>query len=515
MGIFDLKDNALFLKNWREQTRPAILIPSVSILILLVVMLFLFVKSTVSRVEDIYSGTAAAIFIMQGIIMLFIGMAAASKSTNQERIYGTIDFHRISPSSRLSQTIGLVLGTTVSVWILMLMTFPVGLYFAIAAGISLGTISLFYASMFMCAILYHSVGVLTGLSYDIKASNRAPSLFIIFMLPIFLLIPLLDEGMISSTLYYLSWIPGYDILFRAIDNNASVHCAACSAGEYGYVHLPLHTFYGYTLHPLIYQALVQVPMIALVFAGIRRKINRPEGSMFTKAHTLFFVLFSLILISGSLISSRLKSKECDYTVFLGVAYFICVLGAISATPDRLSFARGWRRARKTGQPRMGLNDDHNSNSASVFLFLLAMLAPYILITSYFPQSGKYNILYIITLACSFIAFAGFLEAFMLSRLNKRRNIFWSAIFALWCLFPFLGMIISGLLTKGSGIPYLFFSFSPFSIITVFHNLISGRTGTWVDDISLFLLVGINIVLAAVAMMFARVARAEVKKEIME
>ncbi|MFA5164924.1 MAG: hypothetical protein WC481_05110 [Candidatus Omnitrophota bacterium] len=513
MGIFNLKDNAFFLKNWREQTRPAILIPSVSILVLLVVMLFLFVKSTVSRVEDIYSGTAAAIFIMQGIIMLFIGIAAASKSTNQERIYGTIDFHRISPSSRLSQTIGLVFGTTVAVWILMLMTFPVGIYFAIAAGINIAAISLFYISMLMCAILYHSVGVLTGLSYDMKASNRAPSLFIIFILPIFLLIPLLDEGMVSSTVYYLSWIPGYDILFRAIDNNASVHCAACSSG--GYAHLPLHTFYGYTLHPIIYQVIVQVPMIALVFAGIRRKINRPEGSMFTKIHTLLFVLFFLILISGSLVSSRLQLKKYDYTIFLGVAYFICILGAISATPDRLSFARGWRRARKTGETRMGLNDDHNSNSASVFLFLFAMLAPYILITLFFPQSDKYNILYITTIACSFMAFAGFLEAFMLSRLNKRRNIFWSAVFALWCLFPFLGMIISGLLNKSSSIPYLFFSLSPFSIIAVFHDLIGGRKGTGVDDISLFLLVGMNIVLAAAAVIFARVARAKVKKEIME
>jgi hypothetical protein len=230
-----------------------------------------------------------------------------------------------------------------------------------------------------------------------KASNKAPSLFIIFILPIFLLIPLLDEGMVSSTVYYLSWIPGYDILFRAIDNNASVHCAACSSGGYEYAHLPLHTFYGYTLHPIIYQAVVQVPMIALVFAGIRRKINRPEGSMFTKVHTLLFVLFFLILISGSLVSSRLKLKEYDYTIFLGVAYFICILGAISATPDRLSFARGWRRARKTGEAGMGLNDDHNSNSASVFLFLFAMLAPYILITLFFPQSDKYNILYITTI----------------------------------------------------------------------------------------------------------------------
>ncbi len=127
MKLWDINNNPLFLANWRERLRPAQLI-SGTIVALSIIFLILVNDSTSQQTYNYYVAAQAGhhesrqgiyhwpdkfffyLAVLQGVILFLFGTVSAYRMAARERTSGTIEFHRSSPTSRIIQIIGIMLG---------------------------------------------------------------------------------------------------------------------------------------------------------------------------------------------------------------------------------------------------------------------------------------------------------------------------------------------------------------------------------------------------------------------
>lgn len=228
MSILALADNAIFIKNCRERLRIPI-IASAALMLFLIISL-IFIGTYLNRYTlDGYNYNPQTyttahwlcyvfyyLTILQGVLLLLFGTISANKMAFKERVGGTLDFHRCSPSSRFSQVIGLVIGGPVLEWGLFLSTLPISLCIMFIAKISLITFLIFYGSLIVYAVFLHTLAVLFVFPVPQKQGQFG-------IIPMFFFAWFFFPMMFSlrlSCLYQLSMAPNYVYLWKTIMETA-------------------------------------------------------------------------------------------------------------------------------------------------------------------------------------------------------------------------------------------------------------------------------------------------------
>ncbi len=547
MKMISLQDNALFLQNWRERMRLPSLASAVILLIIIIVLIYMNAYLNPTYVysydynqmncqpETRYNHGSNCVptqhqeilpwikkfFLdlcsLQGIIILLIATGSAYRMAARERVSGTLDFHRSSPTPPGNQTLGLLLGATSLEWCIFAGIAFIELFLVLTTSINFSTFLNFNFALILCALLYHSLAALLGIIHQPHKSKLTsiPMIFGIYIIIMLLSYPAL------STLYHLSWQPAYEQLYSDVQGKLFTHRSYYSYDNQERVKL-LYNFLGFNLPSLFLQIMVQVPFLGVVFVAILRKISKPEHPIVSKPILLLTIFYILFLFCGSVfpIITAGEGKGWyswgeEMVFYCLIALIMClgIIGAWIITPSRLQYIKGLRRCKKLGLKKIDSGDDQASSTVWLFGFSIVTIIIFSFFVYLYKISFTAYLISIVFMLSSPIFFACFLEYFHLSRHHNKIIIFWTILIILWILIPTLGTILNSV-THSDILQQYFSAFTPWGGISPIVDLIT-KTPTVHLYEKIRIILSINILLAVIAGIFAKKVRAELQKETLE
>lgn len=471
MKFLQLRDNSLFLQNWRERMRVSTVGSAVILTTIVVGLIFLYAtvqKHTTSKYSketkqwtsvDVPWPKVAfeSLAYVQGIILLFFGTLSADKMALREKSSGTLEFHRASPTSRFDQLIGLGLGAPALEWCLFLGTMVPALLLLLLGAVPVSVFIKFYLGLSLCAVFYHALAILLALATSRKGLLSQRRISAVHLLAVFFFLSgifMYELGL--SSCYHLTWFPLYDEINRS---------GRMSAYYYGndYYAPMLHNLYsifGYKLPSLVIQGLTQLPLIIFCACGIMRKISKPEQPVFSKTESAGLSGVILLLFVGSAYSIIFSGGNSNYyygnpldsitALFIFIVIGLGIVGTLTATPNRLAYLKGLRKAQKLGVVKLNPSDDHSSNGLWLVTFVVIVTAAYLMLGFAMPVRLEAKLLVWAILVSYLTFFAMAYEYFQLSRNYRRWMFFVTAMILLWIILPVFASIIRHKLISDEG-----------------------------------------------------------------
>ncbi len=476
MNIFNLRNNALFLRGFRERTRFSAVASAVALSSILVVLIVLSAVLNDNYVYDYkyiageyqsqkvllpwFKKVVLDLSKVQAIVLFFFGSLNAYRIAARERMVQTIDFHRSSPSPRWNQIVGLVLGSTCLEWFVFTGLALVLLAISLISDISTAVIAQFHVQLIFCGFLYHALFALIGISRDPLKGKAGP---ILIFVGLYFFSHLLFANQLSF-MHQFTWLNA----FHELDTHVKNHISEYYGGHHRKQLLGLmNTFFSLKLHPLFIQLLVQIPFIALLLEGIGRRFENLEQPIFSKTQTLMTTFYLLLLYAGSFTSIFLSGllqhthRSMDLGILFVLIWILFAAGAILATPSRLDYTRGLRRAAKL--KRRGIRPEENAAGNSRWLGVFVLIV--VIGLSYFAwllRVPSLNFILALMILCSYFDFcASFFEYFRLSRHHTKLSLAATILIILWIVLPVLGMILESIIPKPSTVMMAFMAPSPF------------------------------------------------------
>ena len=489
MKILDLRDNALFLQNWRERMRQPAIFSGVAIT--LIILLLIFLSAFYSQDSSRYFFNSSVkfdsllwlkkslwqILMLQGALILTLGLWAVNRMSARERRSGTLEFHRNSPTTRLNQALGIILGAPSLEWclfaIILLFAVPLSLY----VGLPFLLLMKFYMSLILTAFFYHSLFVLFTLGSTPKTQSvpsRLPSIFIVIGMYV-LIVTMRSPSL--SVLYHAFPFPVYDQVWQFLFPSAY--------GQNNTTVFYLNSWWGIAWPTLILQVLIQVPLLFIIFKGIERKIASPDLPSFSKSQfsVLTFIVFFLFI--GSAYSCLLFGVENSgfhrsmnwraepiFYFFVCLAYVFGLGGALLAVPQQLSYYKGLLRLKRIGQKTVDFSSDNASHLGWLSAYALIFTVSFLLLSYVFDVPIGLKILVGMNIFIYIASFSGALEYFRLSIYRKKGAIFATLVGVLWVVFPIIAEILKNKVINHD--MYLILtSLSPFSRVPLFVSAMTG------------------------------------------
>ncbi len=519
MTLLPLLDNSLFLRNWRERMRPTLILSST--IITSIVIVFFFLAAYIQH--DLYKSISPPLIIFwymilgHGVLLLLIGTSMVGHMSVQERISGTLDFHRASPTSRWNQILGILVGAPVLEWCIFSVTLPISLVLASISEIGLINAIVFYISLILCAIFFHFFSLFGALHSDRKivaTQNRTGILKIFLFLYFF---PLFFVSFHFSSLYHLTCLPQYihvtGLIFKTLGSSLDKFYTSPA--------LPFR-LYSVQLPSLLFQGIVEIPFIIFFSLGVMRKISRPERPIFSKKQSLVLIGLILFLFVGSAIplfeyAEKKISPDAHFLTvcFVYLTTFLGILGATSITPSQLLYLKGLRKLKKLGQKKILWQDDHATNSPWLFGFALIALLFHFLFTAWMTPNlldrflvFSLTILYVFSLAWA-------LEYFRLSQHHTKRSLFIVLTSIVWFFIPLLGLIMQPLFKQYPDVIYYFFAPSPLFGLGSTISIILSKSyyQNIFEPMVLVVTVLINLIIALICLLFTKRERKFLRQKV--
>lgn len=473
------RDNALFVRNFRERLRPHVIGSYAAILFLLVMIFLLSLTDIIAETgrenalfpfipHYVPAEILTVIALFQGFVLLVLGTFSAYRMALQDRLNGTLDFFRATPTKSLDHVLGLVFGATITEWFFFLLLVPVMFALALLSDVKFAALAEFYAGLALCAVFYHSLGVLAGVCANLKKYRATMN--------ILLLAALICGGAValiaikSSVAYHATFLPCYlNLLSGSMDRGTFPGSDLLNYGFY--------TFFGKPFPSLLFQALVQAPLIVLAWLAIKRKISSAENPLLSGLQLLFSI--SLILVffaSDSLFAEEFRrgwyspnTPNVLLLTYFNLAFFLSVIFTIMATPTALGYQKALNRAAKSGLSKPGWFDEDNSNAGWTTILCVLFGVAYFALCARFEVSFGVFAAGFAVLAAFIVFFASAYEFFKLGRFRGKTIIFSTAVLILWIALP----ITEGIIT---GMKYIFFfCFSPLAMSLIWGGFITNET----------------------------------------
>ena len=468
--LFALRDNAMFSACYRQRMRPGSVLGALILLVVIVAVAALYSSANrAGNYYDVLNDMLIVIYSCQ-IVILLLGAVRLSNLVRQERVSGTLDFHRVSPQNRLDIVKGLLFGAPILEWILALTLLPAFMLMGISWGLPLLDLVTYELALFLAVLAagqFFMVLVLLPGEERLKASGPVSFGGIVFV-GVFLVasympsIMLFDEGQNTFSPSYYAFTPYF--FWHVVQQ------------VYGQEtpDIPLPVTFGI-------QAAVQIPLLCFgVWVAVRR-LKYPERPLFSKAQafTLVFLAFGLYLAE---VLNNFAGQSEFPELILGIAVlaaFMGLFGAFMVSPNRLLVIRGKYLDDWQGQMKWRnlVLSDSASNlfwlvGYSMLTFVTVALIWFLAFAGYLGQDGYRYVLFLFPL-CGFIiaqvaCFGGLYEVFLLGRFHKSVSLFSLFVFLFWIAFPALGLILGTETRSGIYWSTLVLSpvYAPLSIISL-------------------------------------------------
>lgn len=512
MSLLWLGDNALFLKNLRERTRPSSLAAAAIATALTVVVCVLGCYTFSLGDRDFHWGIWSfyTLAIVQALIVLGLGSISLSNSAARERLANTLDFHRASPTTPLNMFSGLLFGGPLLEWCVYLAILPVGLSLGLRDGLPFSLAVYLHVSIILNALLFHSLSIVFTMGMEQKTLNRMLSVGGLAVCLFLAYVSFSAAGTPAArALYHLTCIGAFATSGVSLWMNG-VESATIGADSFFGVRIPVWAI----------QVIVQCPVILVASLASMRRLAHAERPLFSKVLALSACAYALLIYMGSLGEPGIWQDgtpgPAGFFRLIGVMFFcgfVFVLGCVGAsmtTPTYLTHVRALRRMRKNGRHFLSPFEDGASNLPWLVLFAALAAGVMAFLLWSWRDSEWLFALALLALTLSYVAwFSGGCELAMLAGKGKKKALMVVAFAVPWAFMPILGSLFAA---RGLSLDLehvIMMSFCPFMTISMFASAEAAA-----PDAAgyLWLALALNLILAFVVQSIAWTTRMRLYRE---
>jgi hypothetical protein len=374
--------NPILKRYARSRLRPASFGVALLMTILLVGFFFFLARESTARSIqnpiDVGRMPLIPLLILQGLILFGLGTGQAAAGITTEADEGVLDYQRLAPMTPFAKVLGYLFGLPIREWILFLATLPFTGYSIWKGQVPINGVLQLYAVFLMAAILYHLTGVLAGSVMKNRRWAFLTSTGLVMVL--YLIIPQAAKfGLVY--LKYVTIYPVFNEVYpslipRPLGDAAEVFNTIIPPAKFFGLNFPQYVF------TLISQGVLSLAMVMMLWRRWRKADCHLLGKL---AATGLFGWLQMMLLgnalplmdSGDLFPSReldrrfgrlinpdiqfWSPKTWEATVMIGI-YGLVTLASLwwltfIISADLHSQVRGWRRARKLGNPVLPLLSD--------------------------------------------------------------------------------------------------------------------------------------------------------------
>ncbi|MFI4897639.1 MAG: hypothetical protein ACIARR_07420 [Phycisphaerales bacterium JB059] len=454
--------NPLLVKGLRQRSRVKHLLSWGIVTLTITAFVALMIYTTITEREmasaqDAAKAVLPGIIVIQAILLMMSGTGAVASGVAGEREEGLLDYVRMTPMSPTSKILGYLFGLPAREYVLFALTMPFLVIAAAVARFDPLTLLHFYAVFFTSVWLYHLTGMVAGMVSEKPRLASMMSMGLVVVL--YFVLPNLSRLGITFFEFLTIRPTFYGLLQQEMPEH--LRTAAEQSGIDSFRDVP---FFTGVVHPTLYTMLVQGFMLAVMFSVVHRRWRDQAAHLFSKAGTLLVFSGVLVFVLGS-VWAVLVSDEAYYQVFgamqrvafgqrepqtleilLIVALMIVggtfVLLVTCATPSRHTAVEGWRRARKLGRRRIGLNADGASSLPITLAMIGLTFGAGWLVLHLVGREGLYYLEGPTRVSVGIVALSIIGVALFVQGLRERFDVrvFGVVIFVLWMI-PFFAMMI--------------------------------------------------------------------------
>lgn len=455
LASLNLLTNPICVKGVRERLRPkhALSWGLVVLTITAFVSLLVYLTGTEQNLltsKEAAQGMFVPIVVIQGILLMFLGVGTVTSGLILERVGGLLDYQRLTPMGPSAKILGYLFGLPVREYFLFALTLPF-LAFAVVVGeISISFLLHGYSVLFSSVCLYHMTALVVGMT--LKKPRQASFVVRIAIVVLYLGLPRLS--LVGMTFFeHLTILP---TLRRILSTELRTELAQGLSS-------PDVPFFNWFLHPTTFTLMVQGFLVVSMFVVVHRKWSREHGHPFSKPLALVFYAVALLFLVGGLwpivadkavydnLTGRVGGWPIPPAEVLGMlAYVLLLISGIVClflihveSPSNLTVLKGLRRARKLSLPRVPLASDAASSLPLTVAMIILTATGCAVLLGLAAGSGRFfesppPLSAALAPLALFAAMALFVQA-VRERFSPR--VFYLTVFLLWTLPLFTGLVM--------------------------------------------------------------------------
>ena len=368
MNIFS---NPIVLKNLRSQMRQERLIGiSVGYIGFLILICFLNFLVHYGEAEYAFSIDLAAVcksihlclLILQFCLYFIFGFNTSSSAIVKERDQRTYEFFKTLPMSYKDIIIGEMIGPTLTIHYLQLITIPLTVITGLVAGVSMLVMAKLYIVLVFGGFFLNALGLLAS---SMAKKQSSVNLVIICTIGLLVGAPCIGMGIYK----------GYEANFVSLLSPVTLFVQYFSP-YYRVDGFNTHiSFFALKMPILIYTCLIYTCLGITFLAGTFRKLRDETAPPFSRKKAPFlFLIFELILIGFMRDVFRIEDLPAmeSFSVFFQISWFVLIGLSLMLTPDYASvFA--WLRSKKRGGKQLVFDLFSHSGSPILIVSIIGYL----------------------------------------------------------------------------------------------------------------------------------------------
>ncbi|MFT5905078.1 MAG: hypothetical protein ACI9E1_000668 [Cryomorphaceae bacterium] len=196
VAFWQLHKNPILLRYLRSRLRWNGL--SAALILTLVITIFTFVISYNTAVKfaqesniDAYRAAFLPMFLIQVIIMMFLGTGSVASGITQEYEDGMVDYQRLTPMSPMAKILGYLFGLPIREWFLFAVTSVFIGIIVVKGQVPMGSVWRVYSVFFVSIILYHLMALVVV--HSMKKKRVAGRVIQLLVVVLYLVFPLLSQ----------------------------------------------------------------------------------------------------------------------------------------------------------------------------------------------------------------------------------------------------------------------------------------------------------------------------------
>lgn len=196
VAFWQLHKNPILLRYLRSRLRWNGL--SAALILTLVITIFTFVISYNTAVKfaqesniDAYRAAFLPMFLIQVIIMMFLGTGSVASGITQEYEDGMVDYQRLTPMSPMAKILGYLFGLPIREWFLFAVTSVFIGIIVVKGQVPMESVWRVYSVFFVSIILYHLMALVVV--HSMKKKRVAGRVIQLLVVVLYLVFPLLSQ----------------------------------------------------------------------------------------------------------------------------------------------------------------------------------------------------------------------------------------------------------------------------------------------------------------------------------
>ncbi|MDA0281979.1 MAG: hypothetical protein O3B13_06165 [Planctomycetota bacterium] len=305
-------------------------------------------------------------FGCQCLTLHLAGTSQVASSISASSDSGILDFHRVSPLSSLTTTMGFVLGAPIREYLVALLLLPFTLVSAVLCDVGITGFLTSGIVLISTTMLFHSLAITAGLLAT-RGKTRNINMGLGFIV--------VTSSFASFQVFAGLPIPGLltagPALLEAIHVN----------GPRGAVPL---TFFGISLPLFVQSLLYQIPLTIFLFVAAVRRMRSAQAMLYSKSTAIAFLASIAALNLGGIIGHPQLQAAWLVPMLAYMEFIVASLLILAITPSQGLYHNCVRRSRRIGMARPPLWHDDSSNRAAVFVMAGLLLASVQIIQTLVP-----------------------------------------------------------------------------------------------------------------------------------